>query len=319
MDRAPARGRLRRQADAGCARRADGRGCAVGGAGNVRRDANGRRAGGDADGADVRAGVPRRLRRTLEARDAAFACARHEAAHPSRARRPPGRCPDREGRAQLVRRSRGRAGGNGEPGAGGAVGDDAARRDARAAARGLQPVQGTAPAQVRLQGALPDGRRVRRARPREGRRPAPARSRFGPDADEVRSGICRAALAVVEAVHGEGHPELPRQRHPARHRPSPCRLGRARRHRPLLPRIRAQEAGRRGPQSRHPAQPVRLRHRVGPSARGRRQPVQGDRPLPPATARAAARGGRSGEARRGPAPARGRQPGLRRGGCACCC
>ncbi|NKC11714.1 MAG: XamI family restriction endonuclease [Gammaproteobacteria bacterium] len=56
------------------------------------------------------------------------------------------------------------AGGIGEPGAGGAVVDDEACGSPRAAARGLQPVQGTAAAQDRLRGALPDGRRVRRAR-----------------------------------------------------------------------------------------------------------------------------------------------------------
>ena len=57
--------------------------------------------------------------------------------------------------------------------------------------------------------------------------------------------LARAALAIVEAVHGESDAELFQQRHPARARPFPRRLGRARRHRPLLPPIRTQKAGRR--------------------------------------------------------------------------
>ncbi|MXY39932.1 MAG: site-specific integrase [Rhodospirillaceae bacterium] len=44
----------------------------------------------------------------------------------------------------MARRSLGHAGGNGEPDAGGSVVDDEARRGARPAAGGLQPVQGTA-------------------------------------------------------------------------------------------------------------------------------------------------------------------------------
>ena len=86
------------------------------------------------------------------------------------------------------------------------------------------------------------------AREKGGGSPVPP-SRFWPDADEVRSGIRRAALALVEAVHGEGDPELPQQRHPARARPSPRRLGRARRYRPHLPRVRTQKAGRRASKS----------------------------------------------------------------------
>ena len=54
---------------------------------------------------------------------------------------------------------------------------------------------------------------------------------------------------------------------------------------------------------------VRLRHRVGPSARNRLEPVQRRRPLPPRAGRAAARRGRFGEARRRYAPARKRMPG----------
>ena len=50
----------------------------------------------------------------------------------------------------------------------------------------------------------------------------------GPDACEVRRRIHRAALAVMEAVHGEGNHELPQQRDPARARPSPRRLHHAR-------------------------------------------------------------------------------------------
>ena len=42
---------------------------------------------------------------------------------------------------------------------------------------------------------------------------------------------------------------------------------------------------------------IALGHRMGPSARGRREPLQGHRPLSPPAARVAARGGRSGEAR----------------------
>ena len=45
-----------------------------------------------------------------------------------------------------------------------------------------------------------------------------------PDAGEVRRGICRAALAVLEAIHAGGHHELPRQRYPAGH----LRVGSAR-------------------------------------------------------------------------------------------
>ena len=164
VDCAPALQRLGRQADARRARRADGRGRTARGARAARRCRSEARACSGADGADVRAGVPRRLRRTLEARDTAGACGRNEPLHTARVRRSPRRCGYREGRAQLVRRSLGHAGSVGEPGAGGAVVDDEARGGTRAAARGLQPVQGTAPAQDGLRGALPDGRRVRRAR-----------------------------------------------------------------------------------------------------------------------------------------------------------
>ena len=45
----------------------------------------------------------------------------------------------------------------GELGAGGNVVDDEARGSARIAARGLQPVPGTAAVQDRLRGVLPDG------------------------------------------------------------------------------------------------------------------------------------------------------------------
>ena len=65
--------------------------------------------------------------------------------------------------------------------------------------------------------------------------------------------------------------------------------------------------------TRPSAQPVRLRHRVATPAGGRRQPVRYCPRRAPA-ARAAGRGGRPGDARRNPAPARERRPGLRRGG-----
>ena len=63
------------------------------------------------------------------------------------------------------------------------------------------------------------------------------------------SGPTLTKFAVVEAVHGQGHHELSQQRHPAHSRPSARRLGGAGRHRPLLPRIRTQEAGRRESES----------------------------------------------------------------------
>ena len=46
------------------------------------------------------------------------------------------------------------------------------------------------------------------AREKGGSQPVPLPG-FRPDACEVRRRICRAAPAVVEAVHGEGHHELP--------------------------------------------------------------------------------------------------------------
>ena len=121
------------------------------------------------------------------------------------------------------------------------------------------------------------GRRARLPRAREGRRESGAPSRFRPDTDEARCRVRRAALAVVEAVHGESDAELSQKCHPARARPSARRLGRARRHRPLLPRIRTQKAGRRESKSWDTAQQVRLRHRVGPSARRRRKAQPGTR------------------------------------------
>ena len=68
------------------------------------------------------------------------------------------------------------------------------------------------------------------------------------------------------------------------------------------------EYGRRKPgganrSHEHPAQHVRLRHRVGPPTRSCRESLQGDHPLSPPAARAAAWCGRFGEARRDPAPA----------------
>ena len=66
------------------------------GPGDVRRCRGSRCTGSGADGADVRARVPRRLRRRLEARDAAGARARHAPAHPARAA-----LPARHRRAQI--------------------------------------------------------------------------------------------------------------------------------------------------------------------------------------------------------------------------
>ena len=142
IDRASALQRFRRQADARRARRADGRGRTTRRAGADCRCRSGRRSGGGADGADVRPGFPRRLRRTLEARNAASARGRHEPVHTARLRRPARRCHRREGRAQLVRRSLGHTRGIGEPVAGGAVADDEARGSARTATRGSNPCKG---------------------------------------------------------------------------------------------------------------------------------------------------------------------------------
>lgn len=58
--------------------------------------------------------VPRRLRRTLESGDPALARGWQAPAHPARLRRAARRCGDRDGRAQLVRRLLGQAGGIGE-------------------------------------------------------------------------------------------------------------------------------------------------------------------------------------------------------------
>ena len=172
VDRAPALQRLGRQADARRVRRADGRGRTARGARADLRCRNGRRGGGGPDAADIRAGVPRRLRRTLEADDArklrAYRAALDTAGvrqPPSPGvRQPPSRCDRREGRAQLARRHRGHVSGLGALGTRGDVVDDEACGGARPAAGGFQPVQGTAAAQDRLRGALPDGRRVGRAR-----------------------------------------------------------------------------------------------------------------------------------------------------------
>ena len=47
---------------------------------------------------------------------------------------------------------------------------------------------------------------ARLPRPREGRRKSPSPSCFRPDADQVRRRIRRAALALMEAVHGSRRP-----------------------------------------------------------------------------------------------------------------
>ena len=98
--------------------------------------------------------------------------------------------------------------------------------------------------------------------------------------------------------------------------PALGRLHRARRCRALLPRVRAQKAGRCEPLSRDTAHHVRLCRRVGSSARGCRKPLHRHRPLPPSAARTAAWDGRSGEARRDPAPARRHMAPPDRGGAA---
>jgi len=165
----------------------------------ARRSGSETRAGGGPGGADVRADVPRRLRRTIEACDEAGARGRGAPAHPARLRRSARRCRDRKGRAQLVRRSVGRAGGIGEPGPGGAVVDDETCGCARPAKPGLQPVQGSAAAQDGLRGALPDGRRVRCARSgarRRGSRPSGRRRRGALPALHRRAQIRGAAAQV---------------------------------------------------------------------------------------------------------------------------
>ena len=93
------------------------------------------------------------------------------------------------------------------------------------------------------------GRSARIPRAREGRRKAPSRSSFRPDAEDVRCRICGTAFARMEAVYCEGDHELPQQRHPAGSWPSPRRCRRAPTHRPLFPRIRTPQAGRREPLS----------------------------------------------------------------------
>ena len=55
-----------------------------------------------------------------------------------------------------------------------------------------------------------------------------APSRFRPGADKVHCGIRRAALIVLEAVHGVSDPELLRQHHPARSRRFSCASARSR-------------------------------------------------------------------------------------------
>ena len=83
--------------------------------------------------------------------------------------------------AQLVRRAVGHACGNGEPLARGAVVADEAGREPWAAPGGVEPMPGSAATQDRLQGALPERRRVRRARVGACKVPGPipCRSRGG--------------------------------------------------------------------------------------------------------------------------------------------
>ena len=207
VDRAPALQRLGRQADARRARRADDRGCTARGASDVRRCQGQRRADDGPDGADVRAGVPRRLRRTMEARDAASARGRHTPAHTADLRQPARLRGYGEGRAQLVRRSLGHAGSVGEPDAGSVVVADEARGSPRPAARRLQPVQGTAAAQDRLRGALPDGRRVRRAR--SGARRRRSRS-FGRRCRGALPALHRRAQVRGAAAQVGAHSRRPR-------------------------------------------------------------------------------------------------------------
>ena len=128
MDRAPPLQRLGRQADARRARRADGRGRTARGTSAVRRCRGKPRTGDGPDDTEFRPGVPRRLRRTLEARDEASARGRRTAVHTARVRRSACRCGYSEGRAQLVRRSLRHTRGVGEPDAGGVVVDDESTR-----------------------------------------------------------------------------------------------------------------------------------------------------------------------------------------------
>ena len=169
LDRAPTLQRLRRQADA---RRADDRGRTARGACADRRCRREARTGGGPDGADVRVGVPCRLRGTLKARDAGQLREQRAALDPARVRQPPGRCDRHEGRAVPVRRNRGHVSRLVELGVGVDVVDDEARGGARTAARGFQPVQGNAaafePTHYR-RSSLPStssGARLRGSRPR---------------------------------------------------------------------------------------------------------------------------------------------------------
>ena len=82
----------------------------------------------------------------------------------------------------------------------------------------------------------------------------------------------------AKAVHGKGDAELPRQRHLARARPFPRGFGRARRYRPLLPRVWTQKAGRRESKSWDTSQHVRLRHRPEAAGNPRKGIVRYRRP-----------------------------------------
>ena len=86
-----------------------------------------------ADDADVRAGVPCRLRGAVEADDQGGARAQHAALHSAGLRQPTHRYDHGARRAELVRRTLGHAGRNGEPVAGGSVVAHEARRGPGAA------------------------------------------------------------------------------------------------------------------------------------------------------------------------------------------
>ena len=133
---------------------------------------------------------------------------------------------------------------------------------------------------------------------------SPPSARFRPDAGAVRDGVCRAALALMEAVHAHNDHELPAPVHPTGPRRASRGCGHARRCRALVLRVWPRAARRRQQGARYPAGHVRPRHHLGPSSRERRQPLCGDHTLSPSAARPVVGGGRSGAARGGAAALR---------------
>ena len=132
--RAPARRRRVREANAVGGERDAGRGRTARSSRTDRAREVRRRCGGvGADHADVRAGVPCRLRGAVEADDQGGARAQHAALHSAGLRQPTHRYDHGARRAELVRRTLGHAGRNGEPVAGGSVVAHEARRGPGAA------------------------------------------------------------------------------------------------------------------------------------------------------------------------------------------